>query len=129
MISQHAIIDPSAKLGKNVHIEPFTIIGADVIIGDNTWIGPHVVLKGVTRIGKNNKIYQFASIGEDCQDKKYQGERTELHIGDDNIFREGCTIHRGTQQGGGVTVIGNNNLFMVNSHVKYQLSILYLYFM
>jgi UDP-N-acetylglucosamine acyltransferase len=120
MISQHAIIDPSVKIGKNVYIGPFTVIGPEVTIGDNTWIGPHVVLKGVTNIGKDNKIYQFASVGEDCQDKKYQGERTELHIGDNNTFREGCTIHRGTKQGGGVTVIGSNNLFMVNSHVAHD---------
>ena len=120
MISPHAIIDPSAKLGKDVHIGPFSVIGADVTIGDNTWIGPHVVVRGVTTIGQNNKIFQFASIGEDCQDKKYQGEPTELHIGDNNIFREGASVHRGTSQGGSVTRIGNDNLFMINAHVAHD---------
>lgn len=120
MISPQAIIDPSVKVGNNVTIGPFTVIGADVVIGDNTWIAPHVVIKGTTVIGENNKIYQFASIGEDCQDKKYAGEPTKLYIGNNNIFREGCTVHRGTKQGGGITSIGNNNLFMVNSHVAHD---------
>jgi UDP-N-acetylglucosamine acyltransferase len=120
MISPQAIIDPSAKIGKRVQIGPFSVIGAQTVIGDDTWIGPHVVLRGPTVIGKENKIFQFASIGEDCQDKKYHGENTELHIGDRNIFREGCTVHRGTKQGGNVTIIGNDNLFMVNAHVAHD---------
>jgi len=120
MISPQAIIDPSVKIGKGVHIGPFSIIGPDVVIGDDTWIAPHVVLSKATVLGKANKIYQFASIGEDCQDKKYHGEFAELHIGDGNIFREGCTVHRGTKQGGNLTKIGNDNLFMVNTHIAHD---------
>lgn len=120
MISNQAIIDPSAKLGPNVTIGPFSIIGPNVEIGEDTVVGPHVVIKGPTRIGKNNKFYQFSSIGEDCQDKKYHGEDTRLEIGDNNSFREGCTVHRGTVQGGGLTSIGNDNLFMVNTHVAHD---------
>lgn len=120
MISPQAIIDPSVKIGKGVHIGPFSVIGPNVSIDDDTWIGPHVVLRGTTTIGRANKIYQFASIGEDCQDKKYNGENTELRIGDNNIFREGCTVHRGTKQGGNVTIIGNDNLFMINAHVAHD---------
>ncbi len=103
MIDPRACIDPSARIGENVTIGPWTLIGPEVEIGAGTWIGPHVVLKGPTRIGMNNKIFQFASVGEDSQDKKYQGERTYLEIGDRNIIREYCTIHRGTGQGGGLT--------------------------
>jgi len=120
VISKQAVIDPSAKLASDVEIGPFTIIGANVEIGSGTVIGPHVVIMGPTVIGKNNRFYQFGSIGEDCQDKKYNGENTKLVIGDNNTFREGCTIHRGTLQGGGVTSIGNDNLFMVNSHVAHD---------
>lgn len=120
MISPQAIIDPSVKIGKGVHIGPFSVIGPDVVIGDDTWIGPHVVLCKATVLGKANKIYQFASIGEDCQDKKYHGESTELHIGDGNVFREGCTVHRGTKQGGNITKIGDDNLFMVNAHIAHD---------
>ena len=120
MISEHAIIDKSAKIDKDVTVGPFTVIGTNVIIKSGTWIGSNVVIKGTTHIGKNNKIYQFATIGEDCQDKKYKGEASELIIGDRNVFREGCTIHRGTQQGGGVTRIGNDNLFMINSHIAHD---------
>lgn len=120
MISNQAIIDPSAKIGANVSIGPFSIIGANVEIGADTVVGSHVVIKGPTKIGRNNKFYQFSSIGEDCQDKKYHGEDTRLDIGDNNSFREGCTVHRGTVQGGGVTTIGNDNLFMVNTHVAHD---------
>lgn len=120
MIDTRAIIAKSAKLATDVVIGPFTCIGENVEIGSGTWIGSHAVIKGNTRIGCNNKIYQFSSIGEDCQDKKYAGEETLLFIGDNNIFREGCTIHRGTVQGGGVTKIGDNNLFMVNAHVAHD---------
>jgi UDP-N-acetylglucosamine acyltransferase len=120
MISNLAVIDSSAKIGKDVTIGPFTVIGPRVEIGDGCVIGPHVVLKGPTIMGKNNHIYQFASIGEDTQDKKYSGEETYLYIGDNNVFREGCTVHRGTEQGGGVTRIGNDNLFMVDTHVAHD---------
>ena len=120
MISKQAIIDEKAILGPNVTVGPFSVIGPNVEIGADTVIGPHVVIKGPTKIGKNNRFYQFCSIGEDCQDKKYHGEDTTLEIGDNNSFREGCTVHRGTVQGGGKTVIGNDNLFMVNTHVAHD---------
>lgn len=120
MINPQAIIDPKARIASNVEIGPWTIIGPDVEIGEGTWIGPHVVIKGPTRIGRENKIFQFASIGEDPQDKKYAGEKTFLEIGDRNIFREACTINRGTVQAGGITKIGNENLFMAYVHVAHD---------
>ncbi|RUO80572.1 acyl-[acyl-carrier-protein]--UDP-N-acetylglucosamine O-acyltransferase [Idiomarina tyrosinivorans] len=120
MIHQTAIIDPSAKLGKNVSVGPWTIIGANVEIGDDCDIRSHVVIKGPTVIGKNNTIYQFASVGEDCQDKKYAGEPTRLEIGDNNIIRESVTIHRGTTQDQGLTKIGSNNLLMAQVHVAHD---------
>lgn len=123
MISKHAIIDPKATLAKNVEVGPWTIIGPDVEIEEGTWIASHVVIRGPTRIGRDNKIYQFASIGEDTQDKKYGGELTLLEIGDRNIFRECCTVHRGTVQGGGITKIGNDNLFMAYTHVAHDCTI------
>lgn len=119
-ISKLAVIDPAAKLAPGVKVGPFTIIGPGVEIGAGTVIGPHAVVMGPTKIGQNNQIYQFASIGEACQDLKYHGEDTHLEIGNNNIFREGCTIHRGTLQGGGRTKIGDNNLFMVNTHVAHD---------
>jgi len=115
-----AIIHETAIIGKNVEIGPYTIVGARVEIGDNCWIAPHVVLKGPTKMGQNNKIYQFASVGEDCQDLKYNGEETFLEIGDNNVFRESCTIHRGTAQDQGTTRIGNNNLLMAYVHVAHD---------
>ena len=115
-----AIIHESAIIGKNVEIGPYSIIGARVEIGDDCWIGPHVVLNGPTKMGKNNKIFQFASVGEDCQDLKYAGEETFLEIGDNNVFRESCTIHRGTAQDNGTTRIGNNNLLMAYVHVAHD---------
>lgn len=119
-IHPQAIIDPSAKLGNNVEIGPFSVIGPDVEIGDGTKIMSHVVVKGPTTIGKNNTIYQFSSIGEDCQDKKYAGEPTRLIIGDNNIIRESCTIHRGTVQDQSETVIGSDNLLMAYVHVAHD---------
>lgn len=120
MIDKHSIIDPSASIAENVHIGPWTIIGPEVEIGEGTWVGSHVVIKGPTRIGKENKIFQFASVGEDPQDKKYNGERTFLEIGDRNIFREACTINRGVLQAGGITRIGNDNLFMAGVHIAHD---------
>ncbi len=119
-IHQTAIIDASAKLGRNVSVGPYTIIGPDVEIGDDCVIGPHVVIKGPTRIGVGNKIFQFASVGEDCQDLKYAGEPTRLEIGDHNIIRESVTIHRGTVQDEGVTRIGSHCLFMAYTHVAHD---------
>ena len=120
MIHATAIVDPSAKIAPDVHIGPYSIIGPDVEIGSMTWIGPHVVISGPTKIGLRNKIFQFSSIGEEPQDKKFQGEKTYLEIGDDNIFRECTTISRGTTQGGGLTKIGNNNLFMAYVHIAHD---------
>lgn len=120
MIHETAIIDSSAKIAPNVEIGPFSIIGPNVVIGEGTWVGSHAVIKGPCNIGKECRIFQFTSIGEGCQDKKYSGEDTLLDIGDRNIFREGCTVHRGTIQGGGITKIGNDNLFMVNTHVAHD---------
>lgn len=120
MIHKTAEIDPSAELAEGVEIGPWTIIGADVTIGPGTVVGPHVVIRGPTKIGANNRIFQFSSIGEECQDKKYNGEPTLLEIGDDNVIRESCTIHRGTVQDNGITRIGNDNLLMVNVHVAHD---------
>jgi len=120
LINNTAQIDPSAKIADDVSIGPWTVIGPDVEIGAGTVIGPHVVLKGPTSIGTNNHIYQFASVGEDCQDKKYHGEKTRLVIGNNNVIREGCTVHRGTTQDQCVTRIGDNNLFMVNVHIAHD---------
>ncbi|MEK9712062.1 MAG: acyl-ACP--UDP-N-acetylglucosamine O-acyltransferase [Thalassolituus sp.] len=120
MIDSRAIVDQSAKIADGVEIGPFSIIGPDVEIDEGTIIGPHVVVKGPTKIGKNNRIFQFASIGEECQDKKYAGEPTTLVIGDNNVIREACTFHRGTVQDNGTTIVGSNNLFMVNVHVAHD---------
>ncbi len=120
MIDERAVIDPSAKIAENVEIGPYAIIGAHVEIGEGTWIAPHAVIKGRTKLGKRNKIYQFTSIGEDPQDLKYQGEDTLLEVGDENIFREFCTVDRGTVQDQGITRIGNNNLLMNYVHVAHD---------
>lgn len=120
MIHSTAIIDPSARIGANVEIGPWTIIGPDVEIGEGTWIGPHAVLRGPMRIGKNNKIFQFVSLGEDPQDKKFQGEKTYLEIGDRNVIREFCTFNRGTAQDLGTTRIGHDNLFMAYVHIAHD---------
>lgn len=120
MIDKTAIIDSTAKIADNVVINPYAIIGAEVEIDSGTWIGPHAVIKGPTKIGRDNKIFQFASIGEDPQDLKYQGEKTYLEIGDRNIFREFCTINRGTGDDRGTTTIGNDNLFMSYVHVAHD---------
>ncbi|KAF0192602.1 MAG: acyl-(acyl-carrier-protein)--UDP-N-acetylglucosamine O-acyltransferase [Gammaproteobacteria bacterium] len=120
MIDTRAIVDPGARLAKGVTVGPFSIIGPDVEIGEGTWIGPHAVINGPTRIGRDNRIFQFASIGEVPQDKKFAGEDTRLEIGDRNTFRESCTIHRGTVQGGGMTRIGNDNWIMAYVHIAHD---------
>tara|TARA_Y100000782_G_scaffold38077_1_gene42502 strand:- start:25003 stop:25773 length:771 start_codon:yes stop_codon:yes gene_type:complete len=120
LIDSRAVIDPSAKLASDVVVGPWTLIGPDVEIGAGTVIGPHVVIKGPTVIGENNRIFQFASVGEDCQDKKYAGEPTKLIVGDNNVIREGVTIHRGTVQDAGVTIVGSDNLFMAYAHVAHD---------
>jgi UDP-N-acetylglucosamine acyltransferase len=118
-----ALIDASAKLGENVSIGAYSIVGADVEIGDNTWIGPHVVINGPTRIGCDNRIFQFSSIGEMPQDKKYAGEPTRLEIGDRNTIREFCTFNRGTMQDAEVTRVGNDNWIMAYVHLAHDCQI------
>lgn len=120
MIDPRAIVDPSAQIAEDVSIGPWSMIGADVTIGPGTRVESHVVIKGPTTIGANNRIFQFASVGEDCQDKKFKGEPTRLEIGDNNTIREGVTIQRGTVQDECLTKIGNDNLFMVYSHVAHD---------
>jgi UDP-N-acetylglucosamine acyltransferase len=120
VIDSQAIIDPSATIGENVSIGPWTVIGPNVVIGDNCQIASHVVIRGPSFIGANNKIYQFSTIGDDTPDLKYKGEPTKLIIGDDNVIREGVTIHRGTVQDRGETVIGNKNLLMAYAHVGHD---------
>ncbi|MCB1683258.1 MAG: acyl-ACP--UDP-N-acetylglucosamine O-acyltransferase [Pseudomonadales bacterium] len=120
MIDPRAIIDPSAKLGSNVHVGPWSWIGPGVEIGDDCHIASHVVLKGPTRMGRGNRIFQFSSIGEDTPALAYGGEQTLLRIGDNNTFREGVTVHRGMVQGAGETVIGSNCLFMAYVHIGHD---------
>lgn len=115
-----AIIDAGAQLGRNVRVGPYCYVGPQVVIGDDCELTSHVVIKGPTRIGRGNKIFQFASVGEDCQDKKYRGEPTELIMGDNNVIRECVTIHRGTTQDQGKTIIGSDNLLMAYVHVAHD---------
>lgn len=115
-----AIIDPTAIIHPSVRIGAFCIIGKNVHIGANTVLHSHVIIAKNTKIGERNEIFQFASIGADCQDLKYQGEETWLEIGDDNTIREACSIHRGTTQDNAFTKIGNRNLFMVNTHIAHD---------
>ena len=120
MIHSSAIIDPGANLHSSVTVGPWSIIGPDVLIEEGTIIASHCVIKGPTTIGKRCRFYQFSTIGEATPDLKYQNEPTTLTIGDDNIFREGVTIHRGTVQDRGDTFIGNNNLLMAYVHVGHD---------
>jgi UDP-N-acetylglucosamine acyltransferase len=120
MIDPRAVISPQAQLAADVEVGPFSVVGANVVIGAGTWIGPHVVINGPTRIGAHNKVFQFASLGDAPQDKKYAGEPTRLEIGDRNVFRESVTVNRGTTHDQGVTRIGNDNLFMAYSHVAHD---------
>ncbi|MCP4701320.1 MAG: acyl-ACP--UDP-N-acetylglucosamine O-acyltransferase [Gammaproteobacteria bacterium] len=121
MIDSRAVIDQKAELDENIHIGPYSIIGANVEIQAGTWIGPHVVIDGPARIGRDNKIYQFASLGGTPQDKKYGGEPdTRLEIGDRNEIREYCTMSRGTVQGGGVTRVGSDNWIMAYTHIAHD---------
>ena len=119
-IHSTAIIDPSVTIGAGVSVGPYTVIGPNVEIGDNTKIGPHVVIQGPTIIGVENKVFQFSSIGEIPQDKKYDGEASKLVIGDNNTIREFCTINRGTVADRGETIIGNNNWIMAYVHIAHD---------
>ncbi len=118
-----AIIADSANLATGVKVGPYSIIGEEVSINSGTVIGPHVVINGHTTIGRNNQFFQFSSIGEVNQDKKYAGENTQTIIGDNNVFRECCTIHRGTVQDNGITRIGNDNLVMCYTHIAHDCNI------
>ncbi|MDR0564934.1 MAG: acyl-ACP--UDP-N-acetylglucosamine O-acyltransferase [Azoarcus sp.] len=120
MIHATAIVHPGAKIGDEVEIGAYSIIGEHVEIGDRTWIGPHVVLEGHTRIGVENRIFQFASLGGEPQDKKYSAEPTRLEIGDRNVIREYCTFNVGTAQDAGVTRIGNDNWIMAYVHIAHD---------
>jgi len=120
LIHQTAIIDASANIAEDVSIGPYSVIEAGVEIGTGTDIGPHVVIKGPTKIGRDNRIKQFASIGEEPQDLKYSGQETRLEIGDRNTVREYVTLNRGTVEDAGVTIIGSDNLFMTSCHVAHD---------
>ncbi len=120
MIDARAVVSPQAELGSEVEVGPFTVIGPGVVVGARTRIGPHAVIMGPTTIGEDNRIFQFSSIGDAPQDKKYNGEPTRLEIGSRNVFREFCTINRGTTHDEGVTRIGDDNLFMSYAHVAHD---------
>ena len=115
-----AIVAESARLGRDVTVGPFSIIEDNVTIGDGTWVGPHVVIRNYTTIGRDNRIFQFSSIGEDPQHQGYCGEPTRLEIGDRNTIREYCTINRGTAGGLGVTRIGDDNFIMAYAHIAHD---------
>ncbi|WP_440223752.1 acyl-ACP--UDP-N-acetylglucosamine O-acyltransferase [Dokdonella sp. MW10] len=120
MIHATAIIDPSARIGQNVSIGAYSVIGADVEIGDGTTIGPHVVIEGPTKIGRDNRIWQFASIGAAPQDKKFHGEKSRLEIGDRNVIREFVTFNRGTDDDASLTKIGDDNWLMAYVHIAHD---------
>ncbi len=118
-----AIVNSASKIADDVDIGPYTVIGENVEIGAGSWVGPHVVINGPTRIGVENRIFQFASVGEIPQDKKFSTEDTLLEIGDRNTIRECVTINRGTVQGGGSTVIGNDNWLMAYIHIAHDCTV------
>ena len=120
MIHPSAIIDSGAQLADDVAVGPFSVIGPNVVIGAGCRIGPHVVITGRTRIGEGNRIFQFASIGDEPQDKKFAGEDSELHIGNGNTIREYVTINRGTADGGGMTRLGDDNWLMAYCHIAHD---------
>jgi len=120
VIHPTAQVDPGARLGDGTSVGAFSVIGPEVALGPDCVIGPHAVLEGPTMIGARCRVLPFACIGTPPQDLKYRGERTTLEIGDDNIFREGVTVHRGTAGGGGVTRVGSRNLLMAQTHVAHD---------
>ena len=120
MIDARAVVSPQAELAADVEVGPFTVIGPGARIGARTRIGSHALITGATSMGADNKVFPFASIGEAPQDLKYNGEATRLEIGERNVFREFCTVNRGTAQGGGVTRLGDDNLMMAYSHVAHD---------
>jgi len=120
LIDPRAVIDPGAEIAEGVEVGPFAVIGAGVRIGAGSWVGSHAVVKGPTTLGRDSRVFQFASIGDAPQDRKYAGEPTRLEVGDRNVFREFCTVNRGTAGGRGVTTIGSDCLFMAYSHVAHD---------
>jgi len=120
VIHSTAVIEDGAQIASDAQIGPYSVIGAQVNIGPGCNIGPHVVITGNTTLGRNNRIYQFASVGEAPQDKKYAGEDSALSIGDNNTIREYVTINRGTHDGGGVTRLGNENWLMAYCHIAHD---------
>ena len=119
-IDPRAVVSPKAELAADVTVGAYSVIGDGVQLGPGTWVGPHAVVTGNTTLGAGNKVFQFASIGDAPQDLKYAGEPTRLLIGDRNVFREFTSMNRGTAQGGGVTTIGSDNLFMSYTHVAHD---------
>ena len=119
-IDARAVISPTAQLADDVEVGPFAVIGDNVVIGPRCWIGPHAVVNGPTTLGADNRVFQFASLGDAPQDKKYKGEPTRLEIGDRNVFREYCTVNRGTVTGNGVTRLGNDNMLLAYTHVGHD---------
>ncbi|MEP7311877.1 MAG: acyl-ACP--UDP-N-acetylglucosamine O-acyltransferase [Pseudomonadota bacterium] len=119
-IDPRAVVAPTAQLADDVEIGPFAVIGDGVVIGPRCWIGPHAVVNGPTTLGADNRVFQFASLGDAPQDKKYKGEPTQLIVGDRNIFREYCTVNRGTVTGNGVTRIGSDNMLLAYTHVGHD---------
>jgi len=120
VIDPRAVVSPEARLAADVTVGPFSVIGPGVEIGPRTIVGPHAVINGPTTIGADNHVFQFASIGDAPQDKKYRGEPTRLVIGERNVFREFCTVNRGTTHDQGVTRIGDDNLLMACAHVAHD---------
>ena len=120
VIHPTAQVDPGARLGDGTEVGAFSIIGAEVTVGPDCAIGPHAVLEGPTTMGARCRVFPFACVGTPPQDLKYRGERTTLEIGDENVFREGVTVHRGTAGGGGVTRVGSRNLLMAQTHVAHD---------
>jgi len=123
MINKSSVIDPGAKLGKNVKIGPFCFVGPHVQLGDDVELISNVHIEGNTKIGKRTKIFPFASIGTDPQDLKFKGEKNILEIGENNMIREYVTINPGTAGGGSKTLVGNNCLFMISSHIAHDCKI------
>jgi UDP-N-acetylglucosamine acyltransferase len=123
MIHPSALVEPGARLAAGVSVGAYSIIGAQVELGQDTWVGPHVVIEGRTRLGRNNKVWQFASIGAPPQDKKYAGEDTAVEIGDGNTIREYVTINRGTAGDAGVTRVGDDNWIMAYVHFAHDCQI------
>ena len=120
MIHKTAIVDKKAKISGKAIIGPYSIVGPNVEIGEGAEIQSHVNITGNTIIGNNTKIFPFASVGTNPQDLKYKGEKTKLEIGSNNIIREHVTINTGTDGGGGITKIGNNNLIMIGAHIAHD---------